>query len=43
MTRTRTLQLTVALAALSAIAPIFAAVYLAYQQGLRMETEQVML
>lgn len=42
MTRTRTLQLTVALAVLSAIAPIFAAVYLAYQQGLRLETEHVM-
>ncbi len=42
MTRIKTLQLTIALAVLSAIGPILAAEYLAYQQGLRIETEHVL-
>lgn len=42
MTRSRTLQLSIVLVVLSVLGPIVAAVYLACQQGLRIETEQVM-
>ncbi len=42
MTRVKTLQFTIALAVISAIGPVLAAEYLAYQQGLRIETEHVL-
>ena len=42
MSRLKTLQLTVALVVTAAIGPILAAEYLAYQQGLRIESEHVL-